>query len=734
MADYNQMNNGTGDVVSGVDTVKKKKGAGLAIAGGLLAGVVVLGAGGGIAAYSLSDFVKNQVKLRVSKPENYYAWVTEKNSADFSTALSTKYGETIKSTEKGNKSAVSVKWDISDDVKNYLIEEAFGSDASYMDDDSQKLLDIINNLNSAKLGVITDSKDAAVSSSAYLEVNDERLFTFENALELEPFSQFYRIPELNEQWLGVDMSSVMDDEEIKDLLDSYKKFMEDPGSVLSPEELEKEIDRYVGVWNSSTEDVTIEKKEEVQIADITVNYTVATVEVDAEKARVIAENFINSAKEDEILRGIMTDRTGAVTNEEFDEALNGVLEEMKDLDDGDGKMIVKTYIDPKGDIRGVNISYTDDEENIEFNFMTGRDGDQIRGEFFVKEGGTEDFRIDLNAVDDNKKYTGDIDLKTDGETVSVEFKELEAVDEEKGYVNGTITFVIPDTDPIVLALSSDGKSQKISTDIVVEKMDCGKITLEFSVDEVGDPQIPSKKDAFMVDPEDPDFEITDYVSEENINGFISDTLTKLGLDKDTSKDLADGITGTLFYTYDYGDYDDWDFDYDMDIDDDWDIIDDDRDNDDDDDNNDGWISLVDEEDMNVAYIYVADKEFNATYLSRFGSLSDGASDAKITGNGTYTVSISAGGKVSPDGFSILNLNIDDMNFGGSPKIKITKLTIDGNEIAFTSEPEPVVGRDYINVPLYTDESFFSIIDNAFDGAAIGSWKKIEITFEISGIE
>ena len=117
MADYNQMNNGIGDVVSGVDTVKKKKGGGLIIAAGLLAGVVAVGAGGGIAAYSLSDFVKNQVKLRVSKPENYYAWVTEKNSAELSAALSTKYSETIKRTAKGNKSAISVKWDISDDVK-----------------------------------------------------------------------------------------------------------------------------------------------------------------------------------------------------------------------------------------------------------------------------------------------------------------------------------------------------------------------------------------------------------------------------------------------------------------------------------------------------------------------------------------------------------------------------------------------------------------------------------------
>lgn len=63
--------------VSGVEPVtKKSKGKKAAMIGGISAAVIV---GGGAAAYGVSDTVKNQVKLRVSSPEKYYAWVTENN-------------------------------------------------------------------------------------------------------------------------------------------------------------------------------------------------------------------------------------------------------------------------------------------------------------------------------------------------------------------------------------------------------------------------------------------------------------------------------------------------------------------------------------------------------------------------------------------------------------------------------------------------------------------------------
>ena len=72
MPDYNDFNNNVGDVVTGVETVKKKHtGLILGVAAVVTAGAVAVVAGGGVAAYCLSDFVKNQVKLRISSPEKH---------------------------------------------------------------------------------------------------------------------------------------------------------------------------------------------------------------------------------------------------------------------------------------------------------------------------------------------------------------------------------------------------------------------------------------------------------------------------------------------------------------------------------------------------------------------------------------------------------------------------------------------------------------------------------------
>ena len=86
--DYNY----SGDVVSGVEPAKKHTGA---VIGGVTAGVLAVAVGGGIAAYNMSDLVKNQVKLTISKPDEYYSWVLEKNSNEAASQISEAYREYI---------------------------------------------------------------------------------------------------------------------------------------------------------------------------------------------------------------------------------------------------------------------------------------------------------------------------------------------------------------------------------------------------------------------------------------------------------------------------------------------------------------------------------------------------------------------------------------------------------------------------------------------------------------
>lgn len=722
----NEFNNGA-DVVSGVDTVKKSK-LGAVIAGAA-AGVVALGAIGGVAAYNLSDFVKNQVKLLVSKPDNYYAWVTEKNSEELSQTLSTRYSEMLKASKDGQSSSVSVKYDISDDAKNMVTDQIFGSGIDDLDEETQNAIDVFNDLKSIKLGADMEKNDSAASGDFYAEINDNRLATFEMGADVNAFDIFFRVPELKEQWFGFDMSEIVE-EEGDEFKKQYQKIFSDPESYLTPDDIKTEISRYVGVWNESVSGVQLEKKEEVQIGDITVKYTVASVEVDQQMARQISENLINSAKEDEILKKIIIDSSIDITEDDYYDELNDLLDELKSAEpeSSDDKIIVKTYIDPNGDIRGISLEsdFKDEyEENFSFSMIMGKDGDQIRGEVIVINDDSEDFRIDMTAVEKSKKYTGSVDFTADGECVSVEFTELETVNEEKGYINGTFTLIIPDVDPISVSFDSDGKSQKISGEIVVDGTNYGKITLEMSSENSGNPIVPSKSDAMMIDT-DSDLAFSDYVSEDDMTKFLTDLMNKIGFSDENTNDLVEEAVSSMYgggYYDDFG-WDDDDFDWDDD-DFDWDDNDDDFD----------WNDF-DESDMcNTAYVYVSDADFRETLMYGFGSLKDGAVMAEITDNGTYTVSVNAKDDVKPNGLSMLQLSIEDIDLEGDLEVTVKSIKIDGKDVQLTEEPFVLNSGKYISASLYMSEELSSSLNkNCFDGASIGEWKSIEITFEVSGIK
>ena len=300
MADFNDFNNGLNDVVSGVEPAKKHTGA---IVGGITAGVVVLAAGGFAVAYSLSDYVKNQVKLRISKPENYYSWVTEKNSSEFAAQIADSYRTALEEQKKGQKAQISLKYEPSSDAKDMLLEEI-----GY--EENKETCDIINGINDITIGADVSSKDAAISGSFFGDLNGERLSSLDFAVDYNELGVFYRIPELSEQWLTV--SEVFDETDMEEI---EKKFKKNPEEIITPEELEQLITKYVDLYNNCISDVEIEKKEEIVISDITVNYTVAEITLTADKAKEMATEILNAYKEDELLKSIAVDRTCAMPAE-----------------------------------------------------------------------------------------------------------------------------------------------------------------------------------------------------------------------------------------------------------------------------------------------------------------------------------------------------------------------------------------------------------------------------------
>jgi hypothetical protein len=577
---------------SGVENVtKKSKGKKAALIGGISAAVVV---GGSAAAYGLSDTVKNQVKLRMSKPEKYYAWVTEKNSESLGEILSENYKKRLDNYKKGADIDFSVYYEANDNVKDILIDEVIGNIEG---EEGDKLEDIVRNINKYSVSGNVKSKSGKVNSNFGLDLNDDRIVSLDAVMDTDAMDYFFRVPELKEKWIGTELSSV-EDMIGSESVNMFRDIMKDPASFLSPEELEEEVNKYAGIWSGFVSDVQLEKKEEIDICDISVNYTVATVELNDKDLDKLELEFLKELKKDDIIKGIVVDKLKIVDDEDYEEDIQSEIDDVKeDLDendyDKDTVIAIDTYIDATGTIRGLGID-VDDEQTY---MVIGKDGDSIRAEIKVTDDeGEVPFSAKLSAEENGKKYSGDITINyteysyKDDEDVEkeavVKFDDFEIVNEDNCYVNGTLAINVPDTDPIDIVLSSDGKEQDVNFTIRNDGEDYGNIGIKYSVNYGVDVDIPDKSDAVMVDVEElGDFDFGDYVTSDEISEFAKSRLEKIGFDKEMAESAAelilDGYNKRKYETsssWDDDDFDwddDEDFDWDDDEDFDWDDEDDD---------------------------------------------------------------------------------------------------------------------------------------------------------------
>lgn len=759
------------DTVSGVEKAPKKKtGAKIAAVG---IGAVVLLAGGGVAAYNLSDFVKNKVKLAVLEPEEYYSWVTEKSAAESAETISKSYERYIDALSDGQRSSLSLKYEISDEVRSLLLNEFLGSSyESSANDEMQSYIDIINNINSIELGVDSAVKSDIISGTVYGNVNDEKLVSADVAMNYGDLSYYFRVPELTEKWIGMALGDYMESSN-NAAFDFSKDFTKNPEDFLSAEELEELINKYTAVWCNEIDDVELEKKEKVDIGDITVEYTVITAEIDGKKAYEIADAFLDEASGDKLLKEIVTERIGAVSEEEYDsffeEAKSSLEAEKDSMTEDDETVELITYVDQKGTVRGMSLEVPDEEGKL--SYIIGLADDDVYGEFIFADG-SEGISAVLNAEKNGKTYDGEIEIKNQSGSsiLSIEFDDFEIVNEEKCYANGDVRIIVQNIAPISLELSSDGKSQDISVDLDFAGTNYGKLMLSMSEDKADDVSMPDVSGALMIDPENAEADLENYVTEEEIADFIKELLVKLGFSEEDSKLIAESAASEIFepdydYDWDNDDYDyDWDDDdYDWGNDSDWDgdFDYDEWQNPDNTPNPDAANAVAAEDGQ--AYLYVMDYYWDAEYWGYDDdSLAYKAGVATINGNGQYTVSVTADtdgyrfertGDVKdasklPDGLDYLSVCINDYhNAFVNAVIKVDSVKIDGKSVPITGtnftisdsgyETEAVIYCDwYGDIPTdarVADGDASKATAAIIDGADIETWTSIEVTFTVSGL-
>lgn len=707
------------DYVSGVDPAPKKNGSRIAI---ITAAVLGVAAGGGAAAYNLSPLVKNQVKLRVCSAESYSAWVYEENSQTIAKEAADRYRRYLDDAGGGKSFGYTLKYDVSDEAKDKLLEKL-----GDVDDTSKELKNFISaveDTESLTLNVEQAGSGNSTSARAGFSRNDESIIAVDTFIDMESLETYLRIPDLKDQWLFIDSSEMLSGLNSDDV-NYLRKCLTDPGSVLTPDELETEIQRYVDLWNKSVSDVKVEKKSDVEIGDITVDYTVINVKLTPEKMEEVRDAFVNEMKKDDILRSIVVDRTKSMTAEEYEEKLDKALARKASTKD---ELDIYTYVDPTGVIRGMKVSNPD---GVLIDTAMGIKDDQMRGFVNSDKGSAQ-----LKAALTDGKMTGDIVITDeDGKDTRISFTDYETVNKDLCFFNADVT-VSRDDNTFGLKFVGDPSSQQVIADINADtgdgRMDFGTVSLRLSVNDAKSIEIPDKGSALEIDTDN--FSFKDVFTEEEMTSFLEGFYDKLGLGSDYGSELAGLIYDNDDLMGDIASMDTDSYDFGL-TDEEWD----EEDEEDSDTSAFSFPEYPDEEAVsdylfqpgeNQAYLVTIDNNFRVNTLSNdSGKVAKGAETADVNGAGTYTVSVDADcesfRKVSgdaPAGLMFSTLMINGLTEADKDRVTVDSVLLDGKEVE-VPETEP----EYMDMGEGGPAVFVNLFMN---GDGIGEWKKLEVTFTV----
>ena len=185
---------------------ERRKRFGLKLGGFL--GVAAVIAGGCAAAYAFSDTVKNQVKLAFSSPQDYFTWVCEKNVNDFSESFAGSYQEMLDLRSSGMTSHAEAQITLTEDGKNALQSQKLPETGSlYGQVFAQQAANVLSNMDSIGFTADISEKGSGAAQNIGLTMNGKSIVSVQTASDIKDKLFYVRVPELKEQWLGIELSS-----------------------------------------------------------------------------------------------------------------------------------------------------------------------------------------------------------------------------------------------------------------------------------------------------------------------------------------------------------------------------------------------------------------------------------------------------------------------------------------------------------------------------------------------
>lgn len=492
--------------------VRKKKKTGIVI--GAAAAVVVGGSG---VAYAAVPAVQNTVNMTVMSPDKYCTKVYEDFFADMY--------ESEKKTDADAKQA---------DLKSITVDLGKYSD---------QLKDAVGYDVFRTLTIECDTAVSAkkmseakmVSGKATLKADDRSVVSGEVIIDIENSVLYLTVPELSEKSISLDLGEYM--EGADDVLSESAKMQD-----MSANDMLKDYTDLISKHIAKGE-TELEKGFEASVADVDYKYNKLTTVFKEKEMIDFMDDFVALLEKDENLEKIMKPY-----GDQF--SIDDITEDFKitedDIPDG-AQIVVDTFVDPEGVIRGLTLTAKTEEESNFISFVMAKEGSDVVVDFNMND----EANVTVTAVKSGDAYTGDVSFAENGsEEFSIAFENFEVIDNK--YVNGVISmdiseFEIEDMDSISLAFEKNGDLQKISTEIA--GVSCAlEYGYGYEVKDISAPADAQKAEDFV-----------NSLDEEKTNEFLNTVMKNLGFNEEDANTMRESLFAPSELNYEYGNEEEYEY-------------------------------------------------------------------------------------------------------------------------------------------------------------------------------
>ncbi len=295
-------------------------------------------------------------------------------------------------------------------------------------------------LSNVNISMDVKNKDDLTQVQMAAGLSGTDILTLNMIMNMASGDMFVSIPELSEEFLGVNMGDTgMSANQMNQIL----------GALPSEELIERVLDKYINLVLKNVDGVN-RTQEKVELGGLSQQCHVLKVRINEEDALRIVKAVLTEARNDADIKTIIekmapviaNDASGSNTYAQFQSAVDEALASLEEetVEDPESYILLTTYTDLKNKVIGRRIALPDNQGEMSYLLITEGKDFAMEAEFGPQASVTGTGTVK------NDKYTGTFTVSASGmEALIVETEELYLAESADGVMSGTVRMELGST-------------------------------------------------------------------------------------------------------------------------------------------------------------------------------------------------------------------------------------------------------------------------------------------------